>query len=52
MQDQEVAFLRSVKDRTAELSTTCPGFEVFALTESKVLECIQDLGFRSFSGPD
>ena len=52
MQDEESAFLASVREGTATLSATCPGFEVFEVAESKLLGCIRDLGFQSFSGPD
>ena len=52
MEDESSLFLASIKDRTTQLLTVCPGFEVFALTESKLLECIADLRFDSFSGAD
>jgi hypothetical protein len=52
MQHEAISFLASVKKRTATLSTTCPGFEVFEVTEGKLLSCISGLDFQSFSGPD
>jgi len=52
MQHEVSAFLTSVKERTATLSSSCFGFEVFEVTESKLLECIPELDSQSFSGPD
>jgi hypothetical protein len=52
MQDEKSAFQASIKKRTASISATCPGFEVFEVTEGKVLACIEKVGFQSFSGPD
>lgn len=46
MQDTAAEFLASITKRTATLCAVCPGFEVFALTEGKLLAAISRLGFQ------